>query len=126
MNCDENLHFTKEQVETFKEEQTEFIWGYDNADRAYKYTPDRYIEEYLLRHYGKEVKYSVITYNDSISPTGGIINTIPATFPEAKYVEYYAPAPENNDLSWQALRFVFEKRNKNWYLLAIVRDVYSP
>ena len=122
--------FTKEQVSSMGDNKNLYIWGYDNSELAFKYKPNDYVKELLLKGYysKEEIEYTEITYNDSVINSGGVLNTIHEYYPEAIYVEYYAPAPNVEDKfhHWQALRFVYEKVDKDWYLIAIVRDIHNP
>ncbi len=111
-----------------------FIWGYDMGDYAFEFTVNDYISKFIVNHSmrwdgenSQEIDYEIITFNNSVVQSGGIINTIPEYFPEAKYVEYYSPPP-SDDLwhQWQALRFIYEQYDGSWYLIGIARDVHSP
>ncbi|ADC51747.1 spore germination protein-like protein [Alkalihalophilus pseudofirmus OF4] len=122
---DNDVTFTKEEAANLGND-TEYIWGYDHGDQQFIMTAHNWVTNYLLMHQGvSSVDYTEVTYNDSIVESGGMINTIADEYPEAKYVEYYSP-PSDIEFDWQALRFVFEEKEGEWYLVAIVRDVYSP
>jgi len=65
-------------------------------------------------------------YNDS--NIGTMINTIHDIYPNAIYVEYI-DEPDRDSLVWyyyQAIRFVYEEIDDEWYLTAIVRGAYNP
>lgn len=106
----------------------QYNWGYDMGDRPHQMSLQQYVNDYLLTYNGGyyDLNYSEITYDASVVESGGIINSIKDTFPDAKYVEYFSPQLDENTYNWQALRFVWEEYEKEWYLIAIVRDVYSP
>ncbi|WBL17094.1 hypothetical protein [Sutcliffiella sp. NC1] len=125
------VKFTKSEVANLGEDTRSYIWGDGFDEKSFEYTPNDYVNSYLLKgYYSKEVlDYSVITYNEAAYVSGGIINTIHEHYPEAIYVDYFAPAPEGDDDKfhhWQALRFVYEEVEGEWYLIAIVRDVFNP
>ncbi|MCT8138524.1 hypothetical protein H1D32_12700 [Anaerobacillus sp. CMMVII] len=131
-NSDE-VHFTKENLGQLEGTET-YIWGYDMGDYAFEFSVNDYTSKFLVNHSmrwdgenSKEIDYDVITFNDSVVQSGGIINTIPDFFPDAKYVEYYS-TPPSEELwhQWQALRFIYEEFEDEWYLIGIVRDVHSP
>jgi hypothetical protein len=118
------ITFTKNEVENLSSDDEVYTWGYDFSDKPFDFTVNEYVKNGLFRnHAGKKGNYSKVTYHASSVDSGGIVNTIPEYYPNAKYVEYYSPS---EDVNWQALRFVYEKVEKEWYLFAIVRDVYSP
>jgi hypothetical protein len=76
--------------------------------------------------YGNDVNYDTVNFNRSSVESGGVINTIGAKFPDAKYVEYYSQASVDKEFDWQALRFVFREHEGGWLLFGIVRDVHHP
>ncbi|MFN7249701.1 MAG: hypothetical protein ACK4M9_02825 [Anaerobacillus sp.] len=127
------VHFTIDELRHLEGTET-FIWGQDMGDYTFEFSVNDYVEKILLggsqqRNGQKtwEINYDVITFNDSEVDSGGIINTIPDYFPEAKYVEYYSPRPsEELWYQWQALRFIYEEHEGEWYLIGIARDVHSP
>lgn len=92
------------------------MWGIDLADREFMMPISEYIDNYLIRD---DYKYS--NYNVS-TQTGLTLNTIHDHYPQAKFVEYYSPANEEEYRGWQMLRFVYEKIDDNWSLIGIVRD----
>ena len=70
--------------------------------------------------------YDEITYNDS--DIGTAPNTIHDIYPNAIYVEYL-DEPDRYSFEWhyyQAIRFVYEEIDDEWYLIAIVRGAYNP
>ncbi|WP_456278737.1 hypothetical protein [Bacillus sp. AK128] len=126
------ITFTKNEVEKFSSDEKIYTWGHDFSDKAFKYTPNEYVKNYLFSHLQvNPVEYTEITYNDYYYESGGITNTIHEYYPKAIFVEYHSPPPTNSsneytEYQWQSLRFVYEKVESEWYLFAIVRDVHSP
>ncbi|QOR64793.1 hypothetical protein IM538_13095 [Cytobacillus suaedae] len=126
------ITFTKNEVEKFSTDEEIYTWGYDFSDKAYNYTANEYVTNYLLSHLlVNPLDYTEITYNENYFVSGGIINTIHEYYPEAIFVEYHSPPPtdpsnEYAEYQWQQLRFVYEQVESEWYLFAIVRDVHSP
>lgn len=125
--------FTKAELSNLTGNEV-YIWGYDMGGYAFEFSVDEYVSKFIVQHSmrwdgenSKPIDYSVITFNDSVVESGGIINTIAEYFPDAKYVEYYSPVP-SEDLwyEWQALRFIYEEHEGEWYLIGIARDVHSP
>ncbi|QOY35092.1 hypothetical protein AWH56_020680 [Anaerobacillus isosaccharinicus] len=129
----QEVAFTKDALRELEGTET-FVLGYDMGDYKFEFPINEYVTTFLINHSqrwdGKnstESEYEVITYNDSVVDSGGIINTIPEYFPDAKYVEYYSPRPsEELWHQWQALRFIYEEYDSQWYLIGIARDVHSP
>ncbi len=101
----------------------QFVWGYDDSDKVFEMTLREYIQEILLKLYGKVNSYETITFNEQEYGYGGVFNTIHENYPDAKYVEYFSALEEGNVYSYQSIRFVFQERNNIWYLIGIARDV---
>ncbi|WP_100333782.1 hypothetical protein [Bacillus alkalisoli] len=125
--------FSKEQVAHIEKDTEVYNFGHHFAtDHTYEMTAKEFIQEVLLRHEiginkGQEIEYSDTAFNTSQVKSAGIINNIHEVYPEAFYVEFYSPSTgEMVEEDWQALRFVFQKERRHWYLVAIVRDVHSP
>ncbi|WP_332646848.1 hypothetical protein [Lysinibacillus sp. 54212] len=92
-------------------------WGHDDSNREFKMTLEEYVQTILLKVNGKDFVYDTVTFNGQAVQFGGVLNTIHANYPNAKYIEYYSSQ------SSQALRFIFHKSGGGWYLIGIARDV---
>ena len=102
----------------------QFVWGQGDGGPPIEVTFREYVHEYLLKYErGEKITYETITFNKSAFVFSGVINTIHKNYPNAKYVEYYAPVEDGNDRAFQSIRFVFQEREDTWYLIGIVRDV---
>ncbi|QOY33853.1 hypothetical protein AWH56_013945 [Anaerobacillus isosaccharinicus] len=131
---EQDVTFTKEEVAAFASNENTYLFGqhYAKDGFVYEFTPKEFIDSLLMNYEQnmekKKVPYEIVTFNQVYQPSGGIINNIGEAYPEGRYVEFFAPAPsEEQEYLWQALRFVFEEgENRQWYLVAIVRDVHSP
>ena len=122
-----NLTFTKKELELFNTPNLEHIWGMDHSEKQFIMPINEYVDNYLFKYMGnRTVDYSEVNFNKSVVESGGVINTIPEKFPRAKYVEYFSPNTSEEYPDWQALRLVFEEYNGAWYLMGIVRDIHNP
>ncbi|RHW35972.1 hypothetical protein D1B31_17950 [Neobacillus notoginsengisoli] len=122
----DDLHFSKEEVRRFAEDQKLYSWSWDQSEAEFKATPNDFVENLLKKRYNYTYKYDEITYNDS--KAGTMINTIHDIYPNAIYVEYL-DEPDRESLEWgyyQAIRFVYEEIDNEWYLVAIVRGAHNP
>lgn len=117
----EYVNLSRNEIKSAADQQ--FVWGYDDSDKEYKMTLKDYVNEMLLKLNGEEVTYEEITFNQSAFEYGGVINTIHENYPDAKYVEYYAPDKSGENRSFQSIRFIFQERDGIWYLIGISRDV---
>ncbi|MDQ0351915.1 hypothetical protein J2R98_001747 [Alkalibacillus filiformis] len=130
---DDDLHFDKEIVKDFGNTEEQYSWYWAQNDTEYKDTPNGFIENVIktradLNSSKYEVTYGQITFNDSAYTNDTQINTINEEYPEAYYVEYYHEPKDlmEHDGKQQALRFVFEKIDEEWYLIALVRGAHNP
>ena len=99
------------------------------SGEMYEMSLNEYIQNFLINHYDQKLPIREISYNEQLFSTGGIINTIHEYYPDAKYVEYFRYESDESSIDpfyAQSLRFVYQKYEGEWYLTAIVRDVYSP
>lgn len=134
-NNHNEVTFSKSKVKEFNTDEEVYTWGYDFSEKAFNFTANEYVMNFLLKYNSVnpiELDYTEITFNETSFESGGMLNTIHTYFPEAVYVEYHSPPGENTEDSpfaeykWQSLRFVYEKVENEWYLFAIVRDIHSP
>ena len=108
--------------EISKANDTKYLWGKDEAEREFEISLHEYVQQMLLQRWGKEeVDYSIITFNEPAENFAGVLNTIHEYYPNAKYVEYYSPGKDEH--SFQSLRFIYQQRDGEWYLIGIARDV---
>lgn len=116
----EYVNLTKQEIS--KSNDTKYLWGADESDKEFEMSLDEYVQQFLLRSWGRrEVDYSIITFNEPAENFAGVFNTIHDYYPDAKYVEYYSPG-ETEHL-FQSLRFIYQERDGEWYLIGIARDV---
>jgi len=122
----DDLHFTKEEVRGFAKDKNLYSWSWDQSEAEFIATPNDFVENLLKTRYNYVYEYDEIMYNDS--NIGTMINTIHDIYPNAIYVEYI-DEPDRDSLVWyyyQAIRFVYEEIDDEWYLTAIVRGAYNP
>lgn len=122
----DDLHFTKDEVRGFAEDKKLYSWSWDQSSAEFIATPNDFVENLLKTRYNYVYEYDEITYNDS--DIGTMPNTIHDIYPNAIYVEYL-DEPDRYSIEWyyyQAIRFVYEEIDGEWYLIAIVRGAYNP
>ncbi|PJK16559.1 hypothetical protein CQS04_05205 [Chryseomicrobium excrementi] len=117
----EYVKLSTEEIKSAADKQ--FVWGYDDSDKEYKMSLRDYVNEMLLKLNGEEITYDKTTFNQSAFEYGGVKNTIHENYPDAKYVEYYAPDKSGENRAFQSIRFIFQERDGIWYLIGISRDV---
>ena len=123
------ISFSREQLLENNDQIYMFGTHHASEEIIYEMSLNEYIQDILIYHYKELLPIREISYNEQLYYSGGIINTIHQFYPEAKFVEYYryeSDEPINDPISTQSLRFVYQDYEGEWYLTAIVRDVYSP
>ncbi|MER1958382.1 MAG: hypothetical protein ABS942_13460 [Solibacillus sp.] len=114
------MNLSKKEISGIND--TKYLWGKDESEKEFEMTLHEYVQQMLLRRWGREeVDYNIITFNKPAENFAGVINTIHEYYPDAKYVEYYSPGI--NEHLFQSLRFIYQKRDGEWYLIGIARDV---
>ncbi|MDX5475759.1 MAG: hypothetical protein LPK00_09525 [Bacillaceae bacterium] len=132
-NIDENdIVLTKEQVANIGTSAETYDFGKDYlTSHSYEMTSKELIQNVLIRYEqgpseGIEIDYQETAFNTSHVTDATIESNIDEVYPEAFYVEFYSPSnDEQLETDWQALRLVFQKERRHWYLVAIVRDVHT-
>ena len=114
------IALTKKQLAN---SEAEYIWAYDKSGKAFKMTFPQYVNDFLLKRHGHNIVYTTISFNETFSNHKSINNTIHEYYPDAKYVEYYSPPLDEAGQLLQAIRFVYQERDGEWYLIGIARDV---
>ena len=122
----------KEQVASIGTDAEMYNFGNDFlTSQSYVMTPKELIQNVLMRYEqgpneGKEIEYQETAFNTSHVKNATIENNINEIYPEAFFVEFYSPSDDEQlESQWQALRLVFQKERRHWYLVAIVRDVHT-
>lgn len=114
------VNLSKKEISEIND--SKYLWGKDEAGKEYKLSLHEYVQQMLLQRWGKEeVDYNIITFNEPAENFAGVINTIHKYYPDAKYVEYHSPG--KNEHSFQSLRFIYQERDGEWYLIGIAQDV---
>ena len=132
-NIDENdIVLTKEQVANIGTSVETYDFGKDYLTiHSYEMTSMELIQNVLMRFEqgpskGKDIDYQETAFNTSHVTNVTIESNINEVYTEAFYVEFYSPSnDEQLENDWQALRLVFQKERRHWYLVAIVRDVHT-
>ncbi|MEK4149948.1 hypothetical protein NST02_23170 [Robertmurraya sp. FSL W8-0741] len=113
--------FEKDEVPALLEDNTEYFWGYGDANMELKYTPTGYMDRYLKPDTFLNSDNKMF---DSQTQRSDLNERIQAKFPKAKIVEFYKE-PVYED--WKSVFLVFEPNNaSNWELVAIISAEWTP
>jgi len=122
IDLDKDLHFTKSGFEKYIPTKTLFIWGYyDGSESEYFQTIRGYLQQWVL---ARDFLRSEYSYNEFI--TNNPFNNLKNIYPGTIFTENYFKGTEGNEqLDWRALRFVFEKFQNKYYLVAVINDQWE-
>jgi hypothetical protein len=96
-------------------------WGsYDGTGNSMKLTVSEYFSRFVLdRDFSKPDAESVNKFIGG----GNSLNNLEEVYPECDFVEFYSKG--KNDLDWRCLRLVYEKIDKEYFLVGIVHDEWT-
>ncbi len=111
--------FTAQQIADFGSDDVKYIWGvYNVSGEPIEMTPAEYFDEFVFdADFTKCENFGV----DEILRTGNALENITEVFPDARFVDCYMPDGDN----WNSLRLVFEEKDGQLWLTAIVHSEYT-
>ncbi|QOR67143.1 hypothetical protein IM538_03040 [Cytobacillus suaedae] len=113
--------FEKDQVKTLLEDDTEYIWGYGEANTELRYTPKGYMDRFLKPDTFLNPNNELF---DSQTQRSDLNEQIKAAFPESKIVEFYK---ESRYEDWKSVHLVFEPNGQEiWELVGVVSNEWTP
>lgn len=125
VSLENDLVFTKEEVENFLENEEEYLWGhYDGSGFEIKLTPALYYEKFI---YSEDfINAEEIGYNRVLS-SGNMLENQFEVYENPIVVEYYFPGfnPDYEGIDWKSLRLVFEEHEKTWFLVGIIHNQWT-
>jgi hypothetical protein len=123
---EEDLVFKRKLVSGLWMSKRRYKWGsYDGTGDPIRLTFRSYYRRFIYDHDYSQVKQ--IGYNAEIMGRGNTRNNIYDTYPQGVVVEYHFPGvnPKYGGADWASLWLVFEKKDREWYLVAIVHDEWT-
>lgn len=125
VNVTTDKRLTRTQFQQYFNSNTKFTWGAGASGMPLVTT----IKNYLAMHVYNEDYLTApdIYYNDFVGQTSAVSN-VKQIYPTAQIIEYHFPGFDDayGGLDWQAVRFVFEQSNGQWYVVGIIHDYWSP
>ncbi|MBE4909194.1 hypothetical protein IMZ08_14095 [Bacillus luteolus] len=113
--------FEKNQVKTLLEHDTEYLWGYGEANTDLRYTPKGYMDRFLKPDTFLNPNNELF---DSQTQRSDLNKQIKAAFPESKIVEFYK---ESRYEDWKSVYLVFELNDQGiWELVGVVSNEWTP
>lgn len=120
----QDLVFTPTQLSAFAVDNKKYIWGaYDGSGFQIEKTPSQYFDEFID---GKHFRNPDRISYDKVYGKGNSIENQFEIYPKATIVEYYNQGTEQYaHIDFSSLRMVFEQYDEKWYLVGIIRSVWT-
>ncbi len=117
---------TSEEFENIFTNKKIYLWGYsDGSGFPINATFSDYYKTFV---YSSDfANAEEISYDGEIIGKGNTINNIRDFYPEGKVVEYHFSGFDEKygGMDWQSLNLVFENKDGDWYLVAVVHDSWT-
>lgn len=123
VNRNEDKHFSKADFQKYFPAKTIFTWGSrDGTGEIYQATIDSYFKKWVFKKDFTQSKYSFNTFQGN----GNSLNNLKEIYPDADFTENYIAGSEKySGMDWNSLRFVFEKFEGKYYLVAVINDEWT-
>ncbi|MBU4538175.1 MAG: hypothetical protein L6264_11185 [Weeksellaceae bacterium] len=120
---EKDKHFNTEDFMTYIGKPTKFTWGEkDGSGNLLIISLGDYLETWAFKRDFSSSEFSLNEFKGK----GNSINNLEKIYPEAIFTENYIPGSEKySGMDWNALRFVFEKYQGKYYLIAVVNDQWT-
>lgn len=115
--------FSKDDFLKYSDKPTKFTWGEkDGSGDIYIESLLLYLQNWVLK---KDFSTAEFLVNSS-KAHGNSINNLSKIYPKAEFTENYLNGSEKYSfMDWNALRFVFEELNGQYYLIAVINDQWT-
>ena len=118
-----NKHFSRADFKRYSNTNTKFTWGAkDGTGQALVLSIQDYLTTWVFKKDFSAAEY----YYNVFKGSGNSLNNLKSIYPDAIFTEnYIAGTEEYGGMDWNSLRFVFEKFEGNYYLVAVVNDQWT-
>lgn len=115
--------FTREDFIRYIDTDVKFTFGHkDGTGEIYQTSLKNYLTEWVYQRDFLEASY----LENEIKGKGNTLNNLREVFPDAAFTENYIVGSEEYAyMDWSALRFVFEKSDGKYYLIAVINDQWT-
>lgn len=115
--------FSKADFDRYIGTETKFTFGEkDGTGDLYIVSLKDYLKNWV---YSKKYSEGSYTFN-SFQGSGNSLNNLQKVYPDKDFTEnYLAGTEEYAQMDWKALRFVFEKLNDKYFLIAVINDQWT-
>ncbi|MGZ5262978.1 MAG: hypothetical protein ACXWCF_04220 [Kaistella sp.] len=120
---EKNKHFSREKFIRYVSAPTKFTWGEkDGSGDLMVMSLNDYLENWVFKRDFTKSEF----YLNEFKGMGNSLNNLKQIYPETDFTENYIPGSEKyNGMDWNALRFVFEEFQGEFFLVAIINDEWT-
>lgn len=116
-------NFSKKDFEKYVDSNVKFTWGKtDGEGKPLVLSINEYLKKWVFEKDYSKGKFTANKFQGS----GNSLNNLTKIYPEKDFTENFVEGTEKySGMDWGALRFVFEKLNGKYYLIAVVNDKWT-
>lgn len=116
-------NFSKSEFEKYVNTNIKFTWGnHDGTGEPLVLSVKDYFEKWV---YKRDFSWSKYSFNE-FQGSGNSLNNLQKVYPHSDFTENYIAGSEKyGGMDWNSLRFVFEKFEGKYYLIAIINDQWT-
>ena len=120
---EKNKHFSQKDFNRYISMPTKFTWGEkDGTGDLLVISLENYLQQWIFKRDFTQSQF----YLNEFKGKGNSLNNLKKIYPEADFTENYIPGSEKySGMDWNALRFVFEKFQDEYYLVAVINDEWT-
>lgn len=123
LDSKKDKHFTKQEFIKYVPTNIKFTWGEkDGTGNKLVLSIKDYMLEWVFRKDFMQGEYHL----NSFKGRGNSINNLREIYPTFDFTENYLPGSEEyGEMDWNSLRFVFDKYEGQYYLVAVVNNSWT-
>lgn len=120
---EKDKHFSCEDFMFYINKPTKFTWGEkDGSGDLLIISLRDYLETWAFKRDFSTSEF----YLNKFKGVGNSMNNLEKIYPDTSFTENYIPGSEKySGMDWNALRFVFEKYQGKYYLIAVINDQWT-
>lgn len=117
--------FTSEELKKLSESSEVYTWGnFDGTGDPINMNFNDYYKRFV---YDKDFANPHVIGNNTTVSYGNSVNNINDVYPNGYFIELHFKGfdPKHTGMDWESLKLVFEEKDGEWYLVAIVHDEWT-
>ena len=123
IDANKDKKFSKTEFEKYADSNIKFTWGEtDGEGKPVVMSIKNYLDNWVFKKDFSQSKFSLNEFQGS----GNSLNNLQKVYPQADFTENYIAGTEQyGGMDWKTLRFVFEKSNGKYFLVAVINDEWT-